>query len=124
MKEYTIKVYDDGIKHWYLNGKLHREDGPAIEGSDGNKYWFLNGKRHREDGPAIERINGTKSWYVNGKRHREDGPAIEFVNGNKYWYLNNEELSEEKFNVITQTVVEMTMEEICNALGKNIKVIK
>ena len=38
-----------------LNGKLHREDGPAIEDSDGDKYWYLNDKLHREDGPAIER---------------------------------------------------------------------
>ena len=31
MIEYTVKVYDNGDKEWYLNGKLHREDGPAIE---------------------------------------------------------------------------------------------
>jgi len=27
-----------------LNGKLHREDGPAEEWADGTKYWFLNDK--------------------------------------------------------------------------------
>src|SRR3972149_9837764 len=37
----------DGIKSWYLNGKLHREDGPAIEWPDGSKVWYLNGKCHR-----------------------------------------------------------------------------
>ena len=31
MIEYTVKVYPNGDKSWYLNGKLHREDGPAIE---------------------------------------------------------------------------------------------
>jgi hypothetical protein len=31
MIKYTVKVYANGHKHWYLNGKLHREDGPAIE---------------------------------------------------------------------------------------------
>ena len=42
-KEYTVKVYADGTKEWYLNGQLHREDGPAIERVDGYKSWWLNG---------------------------------------------------------------------------------
>ena len=67
MIEYTVKVYEHGDKYWYLNGKLHREDGPAIEYASGGKEWFLNGKLHREDGPAIERANGTKYWFLNGK---------------------------------------------------------
>ncbi|MDP2696082.1 MAG: hypothetical protein Q8O87_02405, partial [bacterium] len=29
--------------------------------------WRLDGKLHREDGPALEFANGTKSWYINGK---------------------------------------------------------
>ena len=33
---------------------------------NGTKYWSLNGKYHREDGPAIERSNGTKEWCLNG----------------------------------------------------------
>ena len=56
----------NGDKHWYLNGKLHREDGPAVEHADGSKYWFLNGQLHREDGPAAEWANGSKYWYLNG----------------------------------------------------------
>ena len=32
-----------GSKYWYINDKLHREDGPAIEYADGGaKHWFLN----------------------------------------------------------------------------------
>ena len=42
MKTYTVDVYDNGDKHWCLNGKLHREDGPAIERADGSKSWYLN----------------------------------------------------------------------------------
>ena len=53
MIEYTVKVYPNGDKFWWLNGKLHREDGPAYEGANGNKSWYLNGKLHREDGPAM-----------------------------------------------------------------------
>ena len=44
MIEYTVKEDEDGIKEWFLNGELHREDGPAFEWSDGDKAWYLNGK--------------------------------------------------------------------------------
>ena len=62
--EPTLTVESDGTKKWRLNGKLHREDGPAIEHTDGAKEWFVNGTRHREDGPAIERNDGSKDWFV------------------------------------------------------------
>ena len=68
----TVKVWANGDKEWWLNDKLHREDGPAIEWSNGDKSWYLNGKLHREDGPAVEYANGSKFWYLNGKYHRED----------------------------------------------------
>ena len=44
MLEYTVKVDEYGTKSWYLNGKYHREDGPAVESADGSKEWYLNGK--------------------------------------------------------------------------------
>ena len=98
MKTYTVEVQDNGAKFWYLNGKRHREDGPAYESADGSKEWYLKGKLHREDGPAVEWVDGTKFWYLNGKRHRKDGPACEYADGSKYWYIDGKELSEEEFN--------------------------
>jgi hypothetical protein len=77
-----------GNKYWYRNGKLHREDGPAVEYSDGHKEWWVNGKPHRENGPAIKWCNGDKEWYWDGERHRKDGPAVECINGYKAWYNN------------------------------------
>ncbi len=59
-----IIEYEIGTKIWYKEGKLHREDGPAIEVWDGTKEWWADGKCHRIDGPAIERTNGTKEWWV------------------------------------------------------------
>ena len=53
-----------------LNGKLHRENGPAIIWANGDKEWYINGKLHRKDGPAIESVNGDKKWYMNDKLHR------------------------------------------------------
>jgi hypothetical protein len=34
---------------------------------DGSRKWYCEGKLHREDGPAIERADGTKEWYLDGK---------------------------------------------------------
>jgi len=99
MIKYEVGVYADGRKYWYLNDKLHREDGPAIEFADGGKF-----------------------WYLDDTLHREDGPAIEYANGNKWWYLNGKELTEEEHKAKTNPTVEMPMEEICKALGKNVKV--
>ena len=48
MIEYKVQVYSNGYKFWCLNGKLHREDGPAIEYADGTKSWFLNDKYYTE----------------------------------------------------------------------------
>jgi hypothetical protein len=72
---------------------------------------------------------GYNGWFLNGKLHREDGPATEYASGTKYWYLNGEKVTEEEHNrmtskVVEMTVVEMTMEEINKALGKQVKVVE
>jgi hypothetical protein len=56
------------------------EASPAIE-----RTWCIDGKLHREDGPAIEWADGTKSWYLNGDRHREDGPATPHGTDRNQW---------------------------------------
>ena len=53
----------------------------------GDIYWLNDdGKIHRENAPAITKINGTAIWAINGKIHRKDGPAVIMANGSKYWY--------------------------------------
>ena len=96
MKEYTVRVFDNGAKQWWLNGKLHREDGPAIEHPNGDKIWYLNGVRHREDGPAIEHADGAKQWWLNGKHYLE-----------------------EEFNRL-QTQTELTLEQIAEKFGVSV----
>ncbi len=49
MIEYKVTVHGNGTKYWHLNGKLHREDGPAIEWADGDKDWYLNGNHLTEE---------------------------------------------------------------------------
>lgn len=66
-------------------GKLHREDGPAIEKSNGSKEYWVNGIRHRINGPAIDR-QFERIWYLNGEFHRINGPAIQRINDCKQWF--------------------------------------
>ena len=36
------KVHDNGDREWWINGKLHREDGPACEYANGSKVWEIS----------------------------------------------------------------------------------
>jgi hypothetical protein len=37
-----LHIEHDGSRCWYLDDKLHREDGPAEEWADGSNSWHLN----------------------------------------------------------------------------------
>ena len=56
-----------GSEIWDLDGRLHREDGPAIIRTDGHEAWFLNGQLHREDGPARTYVDRAEEWWYNGQ---------------------------------------------------------
>ena len=76
-----------GHKQWWLHGKLHREDGPAIIYADGDKEWWLNGYRHREDGPAYEWASGPKRWYLHGEQaHPEQIVDYHLIRGTFCYY--------------------------------------
>jgi len=79
MKEYKVEVTENSTKWFNLEGKLHREDGPAVEYANGDKSYYINDKFHREDGPAVEWANGDKAYYINGKYLTEK----DFNNRNK-----------------------------------------
>lgn len=91
------KVFEDRVEY-RLNGKLHRDDGPAVKWNNGDYEWYNNGQRHRIGAPACV-WNDTEGsefrgpgklydWYLNGKLSRIDGPAIEYSNGDYEWFLN------------------------------------
>lgn len=99
---------------WFKDGKLHREDGPAVEfkngyvqGVSGYKEWCVNGKRHRIDGPAVEYEYENvvhREWWINGERHRLDGPAVEWKNLSQWW-INDVQLTEENFNQWIEKII-------------------
>lgn len=88
----VVKLPDD-IIYWLKDGKIHCEDGPAIETPNGTRYWLQNGKNHRDDGPAVEHPDGMKQWYQHGKLHRKNAPAVEYPDGSREWWLDGVRVS-------------------------------
>ncbi len=55
-----------------------------------NKHWYLNEKLHREDGPAVEYVNGFKAWWLNGKLVNPETIADLWLAKNIYCIYNPE----------------------------------
>ena len=69
----TIITDQDGDTKYYVGGKLHRLNGPAVEWKDGDLWWMQFGVLHRIDGPAIVYTGGRDSrkghWYLDGVKY-------------------------------------------------------
>ena len=65
-----------GIKLYYKDDKLHREDGPAVIYSNGNFSYWIDGKKHREGGPAVIYSNGILEYWIEGKLVDEYRPGF------------------------------------------------
>lgn len=112
MKKYIVTIDYGNVEKWYFNGKLHRENGPAINFDNKIKEWYFNGKLHRTDGPAVEWPDGSGSWYFEGKQHRLNGPARDWKI-QKQWWINGKQLTETEFNEkIKQLTCENKLVEI------------
>lgn len=68
MKQWIINYLDTGDMITYLNGKVHsRNDSPAISTLDGYDIWFFEGKLHRDNGPALMNYRkNIKEWWTHG----------------------------------------------------------
>jgi hypothetical protein len=79
------------LEIWYKNGKIHRENEPAII-SEGGYYRYI------ETGEIASTYSPTKTWYLDGKVHRADGPARIEGEGNGWrrtWFENDKKIKEE-----------------------------
>lgn len=90
-------MWRDGSREWWVDGKRHRPQGPAVVNADGSYRWYLNGLLHRIGGPAVEAASGARAWYEHGELHREDGPAVEGSDGTREWHNRAIQLSEQEF---------------------------
>jgi hypothetical protein len=82
----VVAVRPNGDREWRVEGKLHREEEPAVEYAEGGGEWWVHGVNHREDGPAAVFPDGSWAWYKNGRLHRLDGPALWEPGGRVAWY--------------------------------------
>lgn len=90
---YSVEVLRDSEtgekvrERWTLDGKLHRTDGPALQGWDNGKLtaqeWWLKDKPSRLGGkPACLEIDPdsdvvvSEKYFVDGKPHKLGGPAL------------------------------------------------
>lgn len=114
----TIKI---GSIVYFRNGKINRDDGPAIIMKEytrkkiKNKKTFIvyeiyvqNGIIHRDDGAAAYSYNkdGVMSsyhYYQNGVLHRLDGPARNYIDGYDnswahHYYIKGYETSSKNYH--------------------------
>lgn len=56
-------------------GRLHCDDGPAVQYCDGTKAWLVHGDRHRVHGPAVEWADGTVEYWLDGEQVTRDQHA-------------------------------------------------
>jgi hypothetical protein len=98
----VVVTHTEGDREWFLNGKHHREDGPALELADGDRWWCIDGSNHREDGPAFEGRDGQWMWFVRGLLHRLDGPAVRLANGTLQWYVEGMRVSREDYDDVVK----------------------
>ena len=102
-------------ERYYLNGKLHNPNGPAIKEYHDNgqlayEEYYINNLRHNPNGPAFRSWFDSgnisfESYWINGERHRTDGPAIKEwyntgrVSSTEYW-LNGYYCTKKQFDAI------------------------
>lgn len=97
-------VEDPNMNEWWVFGKRHRNNGPAMV-SEWWCEWWVCGKRHRGyDQPAVTNTVGTHcEWWVNGKRHREFGLPASIGTTTKWYHKGVEMSRDEVYKVEMQT---------------------
>ena len=76
------------MTEYFVNGLLHREDGPAVIIEPFIKKWYKHGMKHREDGPACE-CGSYKEWWLEDRLHNIDNPAIIGAYSKEWWLFGN-----------------------------------
>lgn len=79
-------------------------NGPVYN-SNGNVFWYLNGKLHREEGPAIEYVKGNRKWYLYGVEYTENEHKTKMRT-----IIFNRNIENSLDNVEDDTVIESTDE--------------
>jgi hypothetical protein len=74
------RTFNDRVEYYNSEGFLHREnDLPARIYENGTKSWWINGKRHRENGPAVIDAYGQMWWFLNDVKIEEKNYEDELI---------------------------------------------
>lgn len=81
----------DGTNIYITDGRLHREDGPALQTSDGTSYYFIDEALHRDNGPAISSTDPLHChWYKHGVRVPSEGRSRSLIAELRRKHLGNQ----------------------------------
>jgi hypothetical protein len=122
---------DKYTKLWYINGVLHRENGPACVvtcSSTRDEVWYSHGLIHRTGGPAITRTSfdcKCERWYKRDKCHNLKGPSVVITRANRVrsveYFVDGRQVTEDElacpreytaafFNLLPQPIAEEMIE--------------
>lgn len=88
-EEYVKLSFTDPDECYHFTGVVH-------DPRDHSTFYLVDGKTHREDGPADIDLN-TIEYTNNDVLHRLGGPAIIYWDRNiKFYYLFGEEVTKEE----------------------------
>lgn len=101
-----LSITKSGVRYWFKQNEISRDNGPAIVDLPDYRAWWLNGKPHRVGGPVYIWDDGLREWFKNGKRHNPSGPAIVYSNGEvEYWVKGRQYEEYEHMFVVAQEMV-------------------
>ena len=115
-----ITGYDSNFKLqggdvvYFLDGKVHRINGPAVISSDHELFiWVKNGKVHRDDLPAVESHDDSlQIYYEEGFKHRVNGPAQIYRGQKEYWIYGKQYTDLDAYtNESRSTILDFIFEE-------------
>lgn len=109
-----LDLEDRAQEEWWLNGKLHREDGPART--------LTSARTPTQPAGVIL----CREWWVDGQLHRKGAPAIEFedANADDEWYEHGQKCEPPQARATSRTVrpancAQLTRRSLdCPASGK------
>lgn len=87
-KDFTGHIDCGDYQAYQVDGRWHREDDAAVIYADGSEWWYINGELHRDDGPAIHCLGDKPpgreciEYHVHGKE--VDKPTFELYYMLKY----------------------------------------
>ena len=100
-----LSITKSGVRYWFKQNEISRDNGPAIVDLPYYRAWWLDGKPHRVGGPVYIWGDGLREWFENGERHNISGPAVIYPDGTVEYWISGKQLSEYEFMFLTNQII-------------------